>query len=439
MSDQLRDDEIKAFVRQGYTDRVQAGSCCGPAAASSAPECGCGAAAAIGYSKADLAGLPANAVANSFGCGNPAAFSDVREGDVVVDVGSGAGIDCLIASRKVGPGGRVIGLDMTPAMIERARENAREAGAANVEFRLGEAEAMPVESASVDWVISNCVINLAPDKAKVFREVARVLKPGGRVAISDIVLAADAPPLPAAIARDPELYVACVAGAIRESDYLAAMRAAGLVDVAVTERMGYDEDALEQFFGETLERMGGGGRLGGFFAELKRAVAGRVWSARIVGRKSVGTAAGVERAVIEPAVDDDAPAIESLLAGAGLPAIGVREGAATFSVARAGARVVGCAGYETYGRTALLRSLAVAPEARGRGIGTRLAREVLDRARRSGATEAVLLTGSVQAMASALGFVPVARESLPAEVTSSWEFKLHCCDSATCMRRSLAE
>ncbi len=343
------------------------------------------------------------------------------------------------AARRVGPAGRVIGLDLTEAMIERATENARQAGAANVEFRLGEAEAMPVESASADWVISNCVINLAPDKAKVFREVARVLKPGGRVAISDIVLADDAPPLPAALARDPELYVACVAGAIRESDYLAAMRDAGLADVAVTERMAYDEDALEGFFSETLERIGGGERLGGVLADLKGAVAGRVWSARIVARKPAPADASLRDVTIEAARANNAPAIEVLLARVCLPAVGVHENVGTFLVAREGGRIVGCAGFETYGRTALLRSLAVEPGARGRGLGGRLAREILERARRSGAAEAVLLTASVQKMVSALGFVPVARESLPAEVTGSWEFKVHCCDSATCMRLTLAE
>ena len=212
MPNHLSDRAIKDAVRQGYTARVNSGSCCGPTTSAAMGECGCGGPAALGYSKAELAGLPEGAVANSFGCGNPAAFSDVREGEVVLDVGAGAGIDCLIAARRVGPTGRVIGLDMTPAMIEKARDNALQAGVTNVEFRLGDAEAMPVADGSADWVISNCVINLAPDKRKVFREVARVLKPGGRVAISDIVFADDAPSSPLRSRNDPELYVACVAG-----------------------------------------------------------------------------------------------------------------------------------------------------------------------------------------------------------------------------------
>src|SRR5512136_1798796 len=370
MPKQLTDEQIKDAVRQGYTERVSSGSCCGPTTAPAEAECGCGVPSALGYSKAELAGLPAGAVDNAFGCGNPAAFSDVRKGEVVLDIGSGAGIDCLMAARRVGPTGKVIGLDMTPAMIEKARQNAREAGMTNVEFRLGEAEAMPVVDGSADWVISNCVINLAPDKKKVFREVARVLKPGGRVAISDIVFADDMPELPAALRNDPELYVACVAGAIPESEYLAAMRDAGLVDVAVTARMVYGADTVGTFFRETLDRFEGGERLGSFLAGLKEAVADRVWSARIVGRKPGGSERTPESVpepvTIEAPREGDVNGIKALLAAVDLPATDVREHIGDFLVARTGERIVGCGGLELYGDTALLRSLAVLPEQRGR-------------------------------------------------------------------------
>ena len=441
MPRQLTDKEIKEAVRQGYTARVGRGSCCGPATAETAGECGCGSASALGYTKAELSGLPAGAVANSFGCGNPAAFSDVEAGEVVLDIGSGAGIDCLIAARRVGPTGKVIGLDMTPAMIAKAWENARQAGVANVEFRLGDADAMPVADATADWVISNCVINLAPDKRAVFREVARVLKPGGRVAISDIVFADDVPELPASLRNNPELYVACVAGAIRESEYLAAMRDAGLVDAAVTARMAYGEDTLGEFFRETLQQLDAGERLESFLAELKRAVLGKVWSARIVGRKPGSHAHGAPRlpesvTVVEAEVDD-ASAIEGILAAADLPAVGIRENIADFLVARVSDKVVGCVGLELYGQTALLRSLAVRPEQRGRGLGARLTREILGKARLLGADEAVLLTTTVQAMAARLGFKEVPRESIPAAVRGSWEFRADCCGTASCMRLAL--
>jgi N-acetylglutamate synthase-like GNAT family acetyltransferase/SAM-dependent methyltransferase len=442
MPKQMTDEQIKDAVRQGYTERVSSGSCCGLTTAPAAAECGCGVPTALGYSKGELAGLPTGAVNNSFGCGNPAAFSDVEAGEVVLDIGSGAGIDCLIAARRVGPTGRVIGLDMTPAMIEKARENAQEAGVSNVEFRLGEAEAMPVADGSADWVISNCVINLTPDKKKVFREVARVLKPGGRIAISDIVFADDMPELPASLRNDPELYVACVAGAIPESEYLAAMRDAGLIDVAVTARMVYGEETLGAFFRETLDRFDGGERLGSFLGDLKAAVAGRVWSARIVGRKPGGSEQTPERipepVTIEAAREGDAAAIEALLAEVDLPAAEIRKRIDNFLVARTGGRVVGCVGLELYGKAALLRSLAVLPESRGQGVGARLATGILERARRLGASEAVLLTTTVQAMAAAMGFEAVPRESVPAGVRGSWEFKADCCGAATCMRLTLA-
>ncbi len=442
MPKQLTDDQIKDAVRQGYTERVSSGSCCGPTTAPPAAECGCGVPSALGYSKAELAGLPAGALDNAFGCGNPAAFSDVKEGEVVLDIGSGAGIDCLIAARRVGPTGKVVGLDMTPAMIAKARENARLAGITNVEFRLGDADAMPVADGSVDWVISNCVINLAPDKKKVFREVARVLKPGGRIAISDIVFADDMPELPASLRNDPELYVACVAGAIPESEYLAAMRDAGLVDVAVTARMVYGADTVGTFFRETLDRFESGGRLESFLAGLKEAVADRVWSARVVGRKPGGSGRTPERlsgpVTIEAAHASDAATIEALLASVELPAAKLREQIGNFLVARASGRVVGCVGLEPYGETALLRSLAVLPEQRGQGVGARLVAGILERARRLGAREAVLLTTTVQAMAAAMGFEEIPRESVPAAVRESWEFKADCCGTATCMRLTLS-
>ena len=435
MPSKLTDERLKEAVREGYSERIKGGSCCGPQPAG-AQACACGdPVTSLGYTPAQLAGLPKGAVGSSFGCGNPAAFSEVREGQVVLDVGSGAGMDCLIAARAVGLTGRVIGLDMTPAMIERARENAREAGLPNAEFRLGDADRMPVEDASVDWVISNCVINLAPDKRKVFREVARVLRPGGRIAISDIVLADDMPDLPDALKADPELYVACVAGAIRESEYLAAMREAGLTDVAVTGRIGYGEDTLRAF-AEEAGRYLGGGRLEGLVGELAPVVTGKVWSARIVGRKPGGEASEAEVRV-EPARADDAPVISEVLAAAGLPATAVGEHIADFLVARAGERVVGCVGLELFDKTALLRSLAVRPGARGRGVGRRLTEEILERARARGAREAVLLTTTVQEMAARAGFAPVARETVPAAVRDSWEFKADCCGTAVCMRRAL--
>ncbi len=269
--------DIKATVKERYARAIQqpGSGCCGTPGTQAMK----GTLVKIaGYQDEDLAALPPDAVENAFGCGNPVAFAEVREGDVVVDIGSGAGIDCLFAAQKVGPTGCVIGIDMTPEMLDRARVNARVAGAANVEFRQGDAEKMPVDDASVDWVISNCVINLSPDKPAVFREIARVLKPGGRVSISDIV----AEDLPPAIRASRDAWVACLAGAISEAEYVRGLEAAGLTDVLVTERITYGAEKLEGLFGHSACC----GEAGALSGEAARAAVGKVWSARFSGRKA---------------------------------------------------------------------------------------------------------------------------------------------------------
>jgi arsenite methyltransferase len=236
---QVKPDEIKEFVKESYGGRVTApteGSCCGPTAGT----VNANAALFAGYTEAQLADLPTHAVEHAFGCGNPVALAGIRSGQTVLDIGSGAGIDVLLAARIVGPEGLVIGLDMTPEMIEAARKNAAEAGATNVEFRLGDAEEMPVVSGTVDWIISNCVINLAPDKNKVFREAYRVLRPGGRILVSDIVTH----DLPENVRRSMEAWAFCVAGALEERDYLDAIRAVGFSDVAVVARLDYDAEMI---------------------------------------------------------------------------------------------------------------------------------------------------------------------------------------------------
>jgi SAM-dependent methyltransferase len=184
---------------------------------------------ALGYTREELRSVPQGADLG-LGCGHPTALASLQPGEVVLDLGSGAGIDCFLAADKVGETGRAIGVDMTPEMIERARENARREGMDNVEFRLGEIEHLPVADASVDVVISNCVINLSPDKPQVFREAFRALRPGGRLLVSDIVLRGE---LPNAIRDSMESYVGCVAGASQIGDYLAAIRDAGFRDVTV--------------------------------------------------------------------------------------------------------------------------------------------------------------------------------------------------------------
>ncbi|MBP1699559.1 MAG: Methyltransferase type 11 [Deltaproteobacteria bacterium] len=234
--------EIKEEVRKHYGGAItgkKGTSCCSPGP----QERIISLAELAGYGDKERSQVPEEAYNSSFGCGNPLMFTDVKPGDVVLDLGSGAGLDVLLASKKVGPTGKVIGLDMTPEMIEKATENASKAGAENVEFKYGEMEDMPVEDGSVDWIISNCVINLSPDKKKVFQEAFRVLKPGGKIVVSDIV----AEGIPEDL-RDL-LWASCVGGAVDEATYLTMIRDAGFEDVHILGRLDYDREMISGLLG----------------------------------------------------------------------------------------------------------------------------------------------------------------------------------------------
>jgi len=233
----MKDDEIKQAVRERYAQiAVKESSCCAP----SNTCCGTTDQATdiskkIGYRDEELDSVPEGANLG-LGCGNPTALASLKEGETVLDLGSGGGFDCFLASNMVGQKGKVIGVDMTSEMIDKARENARKSGYENVEFRLGEIENLPVADNSVDAIISNCVINLSPDKGRVFKEAYRALKPGGRVMVSDIVLLQE---LPESIKNSVEAYVGCVAGASRKEDYLATVAAAGFQEVETVSEVSF--------------------------------------------------------------------------------------------------------------------------------------------------------------------------------------------------------
>jgi len=248
MKSPIDPEAVRQKVREGYGKIARSGgSCCGPT-----PTC-CGSSPAasedlakhIGYSAEELAALPEGANMG-LSCGNPNAFAALQPGEVVLDLGAGGGFDVFIAGRKVGPAGRAIGVDMTPEMLAKARKNLatyrERSGLNNVEFRLGEIEHLPLADASVDAVISNCVINLSPDKPQVWREIARVLKPGGRVAVSDLALLK---PLPPAVAESVEALVGCVAGAVLASETERMAKEAGLVDIALKSKSGYIEGMVD--------------------------------------------------------------------------------------------------------------------------------------------------------------------------------------------------
>lgn len=213
---------IHATVREHYAERIKSSaSCCGDSCCSTDSRL---------YPVDLLATIPADVSNTSYGCGDPITLAALQPGEIVLDLGSGAGLDCLLAAQKVGETGRVIGVDMTPEMIDRARANAKRVNATNVEFRQGYLENLPVETGMVDVIISNCVINLSPDKEKVFTEAFRVLKPGGKLAVSDIVTDGELPEL---VRNSLSAWAGCVAGAVEATEYIAMMEAVGFTDISI--------------------------------------------------------------------------------------------------------------------------------------------------------------------------------------------------------------
>ena len=259
MTDQLRPttdpEEIVATVRDRYGRIAEGdGSCCPPATSccSSAPAA---LSTGLGYKAVDLDLLPEGADLG-LGCGAPLEHLELQQGETVVDLGSGAGIDALIAARAVGPEGRVIGIDMTPEMLAKARSNAAAAGAGHVDFREGRLEALPIDSDTADAITSNCVINLVPDKTKVFSEIARVLKPGGRLAVSDVMLDGE---LPEIVTRDVMAWVGCVSGAIQRDDYFRMLTEAGLSDVEIARDVDFlatVADSLPKEISSAMDQLG---------------------------------------------------------------------------------------------------------------------------------------------------------------------------------------
>lgn len=277
----MKKEKIKKIVREGYAKIAkQDSSCCAPA-----NSCCGGAGLAesisekIGYSEGELGAVPEGANLG-LGCGNPIALASLKKGETVLDLGAGAGFDCFLAANKVGKKGKVIGIDMTPEMVAKAKRNAKEGNYQNVEFRLGEIENLPVADNSVDAVISNCVINLSPDKKKVFREAFRVLKPGGRLMVSDIVLLKE---LPDFIKDSVEAYVGCLSGAIKRDEYIKTIKTAGFREVKIIEGTSFPiecmaNDPTAKTIIENLK----------ISSETIKEVAGSVLSIKVYGLKPTG-------------------------------------------------------------------------------------------------------------------------------------------------------
>jgi len=274
----VKETEIKKAVRDRYGSIAEdSGSCCGPAkSCCSSTNTADVVSRKIGYSEEEIKAAPEGANLG-LGCGNPVAIASLKEGETVLDLGSGAGFDCFLAAGKVGESGRVIGVDMTPEMLDRARNNAAKGGYSNVEFRLGEIENLPVADGSADVVISNCVINLSPDKHRVFAEAFRALKPGGRLMVSDIVLLRE---LPDYVRDSIEAYVGCVAGAETKGEYLAAIKLAGFTDVKVVDETMFPIEFVTN--DPTIQEVSKNLALP---SELMRELAGSVMSVKVSGAK----------------------------------------------------------------------------------------------------------------------------------------------------------
>ena len=254
MSDTQSDTDFKTQIRDHYAERAVTASQAQPCSCG----CSCGPAAVVEpqdefarglYAVDETKDLPAEAVLASLGCGNPTALTDLRPGDVVLDLGSGGGIDVLLSARRVGPTGTAYGLDMTDEMLALARANQAKAGVTNVEFLKGEIESIPLPDASVDVIISNCVVNLSTDKDRALAEAFRVLKPGGRFAISDVLFQGDLKLVPDELMRDVEAWSACISGALEEQDFLARLRHAGFADPSVEVTTIYDGSAENNMCG----------------------------------------------------------------------------------------------------------------------------------------------------------------------------------------------
>ena len=365
-------EALRRSVRRYYTDRLERGDgCCGDT-------CGCGA------SESDEA-------TPSFGCGLPTVFADLAPGEDVLDLGSGAGLDAFRAAEAVGASGTVTGVDMTPAMLERARAGAQRLASKNVRFLEGTIEHLPLPDASVDVVLSNCVVNLSADKPAVFREAHRVLRPGGRLAISDILRHGER--LTAATEAG---WCACVDGAEAAEAYRGHLAEAGFIDIEI------DEPPSGVPVGDT-------------------------YSASIRGT----------RADPRPARAADLPAIRALLEAADLPTDGLDAEHVHLHVLSDAAEIAGVVGLEAYGENALLRSLVVREGARGRGLGRALIRHAEREARARGAGTAFALTTTIPRLLDRLGYERVERRAVPAPLFASPELRGACPSHAGIYRRSL--
>jgi N-acetylglutamate synthase-like GNAT family acetyltransferase/SAM-dependent methyltransferase len=409
--------DIREQVRKKYAAAIQkTQSCCGNSDLSCNPVTG------NLYQTNELDGLPEDMVASSFGCGNPTALAALHAGEVVLDLGSGAGLDVLLSAKRVGPYGKAYGLDMTDEMLAAAKDNQSRAGITNAEFVKGHIEAIPLPDNTVDVIVSNCVINLSGDKDQVLTEAYRVLKPGGRLAVSDIVLVRSLPP---GVQQSMAAWSGCVAGALEQEDYRRKLEAAGFTTIELVTTRSYDftDERAAQFLPDLTP-------------QKRQALNGALISAFIRAKKPSAPLTPGTDYTLRPAVPADRSAIEKLLAGNGLPTAGVAEHLSTFFVVEADG-IAGVIGIEQAGNAVLLRSLAVVNAQRKWGLGSALVEQALNHSRQNGATIAYLLTNTAADFAARWGFTPIPREDIPANLLHNSALAICCPDTSLCMTAAL--
>ncbi len=413
-------EDLREQVRKKYAQRIKSklgggcsSGCCGDST---------DAAKAITgnlYRSEEMEGLSEKLLTTSLGCGNPTAMGNLYAGETVLDLGSGAGLDVLLSARRVGPHGKAYGLDMTDEMLEEANANKERSGISNAEFLKGTIENIPLPDNSVDVVISNCVINLSVDKDQVFREIFRVLRPGGRMAVSDIVLTR---PLPEEVRVSLLAWAGCVAGALADEEYRSKLAAAGFGDIDLEVTRVYD------MTGETGKKW-----LPEASTTTLEEINGSMVSAFVRAKKPSSLLSPSVDFKLRTALSTDFGNIHALLSANGLPTDGVEPGIGTFFVAdRAG--IVGVVGYEQYGTAVLLRSLAVDTVQRKAGIAGALVNHLFTGIRQAGITEVYLLTETAARYFSKHGFEIIAREEIPANILASSALGYTCPSSSLCMK-----
>ncbi|MEN6412812.1 MAG: arsenic resistance N-acetyltransferase ArsN2 [Veillonellales bacterium] len=414
-------NEVRELVRQKYAKAITAKKgCCGGSSC-----CGSNDSKAANlitgglYDANEVKEIPAEAVYASLGCGNPTALAELHPGETVLDLGSGAGLDVLLSAKRVGAYGKAYGLDMTDEMLAEANANKLKAGVTNAEFLKGHIEEMPLPEAAVDVVISNCVINLSVDKDQVFREIYRVLKPGGRVAVSDIVTTK---PLSEGIKQNLLAWAGCIAGALFDEEYKAKLAKAGFKDIEVEITRKYDltEPSAQNLVpGFTdAERVEWNGALVSAFIRAKKP------SKQLVVDKDFR---------IRQAGQEDWENIHALLSKNGLPTAGVDSACENYYIAHNHQELIGVIGFEPYGTAALLRSLAIKPKFRKAGVAHELINHALQAIREAGFTDIYLLTNTADQYLARYGFNKIERSKIPANVLTTSALGDACPASSTCM------